>query len=209
MRNYRLVLSGSFHVSSRWPVVMVVVTVMCCVSSLVFAVEENQPPLRCGSQCLYTALKVFEVGPKTFDALEQQIGQPGHQGYTLAEIQDAAQKCGLETQAVSTTLENLLARRRPFCCIAHVNGNHFVLLGNCDSDDVQIVDPPRSFTIPKVTFLAQWSGTALLLSDRELESEALLVQRLWRKKILWRLVYLSFVLIVVASGIRFWKAWRR
>ena len=73
--------------------------------------DEGSPPLlRCGSHCLYTALNLFDKGPDTFEDLETLMGQPTFKGYSLAEIQEAAEKYGLETLTVSTTLENLQAR---------------------------------------------------------------------------------------------------
>jgi ABC-type bacteriocin/lantibiotic exporter with double-glycine peptidase domain len=154
-------------------------TLFLAASTSVHAQQTSQPLLRCGGYCVYTALKVFDKGPPSYDEFEKSIGMPSERGDSMAALQEAAEKAGLHTQAVSTTLSNLIARQEPFCCIAHINGNHFVLVIDADESSVKVVDPPRSFTLPVSTFQAQWNGTALLLSDVHLESEESLSRRLW------------------------------
>lgn len=168
--------------------------------------DEGSPPLlRCGSHCLYTALNLFDKGPDKFEDLETLMGQPTFQGYSLAEIQEAAEKYGLVTLTVSTTLENLQARTDRFACIAHINDSHFVLVGDVKGGKVSLIDPPRSFTLPTATFLSQWDGAALLLSDVALEAEESINNRRWRVVMLWRLAWCSIGAVVAIGAYRVWK----
>jgi ABC-type bacteriocin/lantibiotic exporter with double-glycine peptidase domain len=153
-------------------------------------------------------LKVFDKAPQSFEHLETTIGQPTALGYSLQAIRESAEEFGLHTEAASTTLDNLVARRERFCCIAHINGNHFVLLGEHKDGQVLIVDPPRSYRLPTATFLSQWNGTALLLSDQELEPEESVARRMWWMAAAWRCAWCVLGLVCVAGSIRTFKWWR-
>ena len=167
--------------------------------------EDAQPLLRCGSNCLYTALLLFEKAPADFESLESSIGMPAEDGYSLAQLQDGAQHAGLNTLCVSTSFDNLHARRESFACIAHINGNHFVLLTGIDSGRVFIVDPPREYSLPESTLRTQWDGAALLLSTAGLESEESVTNRIRRNKLLKRIAILVGALGVCCFAIRLYR----
>jgi hypothetical protein len=78
---------------------------------------------RCGSKCLFVALRAIGIGPESFSELERSLGPPGPEGYSFSELQAQARSCGAQTIAVQTTLANLLARREEFVCIALTNAN--------------------------------------------------------------------------------------
>jgi len=140
------------------------------------AQEDRPSDVRCGSYCLFVALRALDLGPAEFEELEASIGPPPTDGYSMLELQQESEKHGASTLAVQTTFENLRKRatQERFHCIAYLDTNkHFVLLQDYDTEDssVAVIDPPRSYTMPAGTLETLWSGDALLLSDSELTPE--------------------------------------
>ena len=126
----------------------------------------------CGFYCLAVGLRTFGVEGSGAAALRARLGDPGAEGYSLAELDRAATDLGAQTLAVETTLENLKARAAAgerFAAIAHVDENHFVLVSGFEPDGrVKVIDPPQSYLQPAETFTARWDGRALLLSPDSL-----------------------------------------
>lgn len=172
----------------------------CCMGA------EDAPPLRCGSHCLYTVMKRFDVGPQSFEDLDRELGQPTSAGYSMQQLSDFASGVGLQVQGVNTTLENLRARKGIFACITRVNKNHFVLLVDIGDSEVRLIDPPRSMSIPASTFQARWDGNALLISSVQLEPESDIVLRLWWQRFVYRTA--QTVTIVFMAALGYW-GWRR
>lgn len=136
--------------------------------------SEHQRPaydMRCGSYCLYVALKAFEYPVESFDNLESKLGQPSAAGYSLGQLQQAAQSFGARTLAVETSIENLKRRPGRFACLTLIDQAHFVLLADLKDDKAWIVDPPNAHWIPLDTFRSRWSRKALLISNRPLVAE--------------------------------------
>ena len=130
----------------------------------------------CGFYCLAVGLRTFEIDGAGAKELRARLGDPGREGYSLAELRKAADDLGVETLPVATTLDNLKARSDAgdrFAAVAHVDGNHFVLISGFEPDGrVKLIDPPGSYAQPPETFDARWDGTALLLSPDPLTPEA-------------------------------------
>lgn len=164
---------------------------------------------RCGSYCLYLALKAFDKAPDSLATLELLLGEPGPRGYSMAQLQRTAESYGLKALAVSTSLEALAARKPPFTCIAHLNGRHFALIADIQPHEVRLIDPPAAPSIPTPTFLAQWNGECLLLSDVALESEVNVAQRLRNKRILFAVGKVSAVIAAAVVVVITAVAWRR
>jgi ABC-type bacteriocin/lantibiotic exporter with double-glycine peptidase domain len=141
-------------------------------------------PLRCGAYCLYIGAKSFDKAPSTFQEFEEILGIPTSAGYSLLTLKNAAIGAGLQASCVKTTPELLELRQEPFACIAHLNGNHFVLLAGFQNDEVIVIDPPKEYRIPVKTLLSQWQGDALLISAAPLQSEESLSRRIWFQKLL-------------------------
>ena len=141
-------------------------------------------PLRCGSYCLYIGAKSFDKAPSTFEEFEEILGIPTSAGYSLLTLKKAAIEAGLQASCVKTTPELLEMRQEPFACIAHLNGNHFVLLAGFQNDEAIVIDPPREYRIPVKTLLSQWQGDALLISPSPLQPEESLNRRIWFQKLL-------------------------
>lgn len=167
----------------------------------------EDPLLRCGSHCLFVAAKLFDrTGGAKFEEFESRLGQPSEIGYTIETLKAAAELNGLTTLPVLTTVDNLIAREGQFACIAHMNGNHFVLVAGLDDIVATVIDPPREYILPLASFKSQWNGAALLISDRPLESEESIARRVWWWLVLKRLtIGLGFVLV----GAVVYLVWRR
>lgn len=134
------------------------------------AAPEQRDPL-CGAKCLYVALKGLDFDIKDYSALQVELGDPGKKGYSLGQLQEVAQERGAQTLGVQTTLDNLFRRRERLAFIAYLNPGHFVLLTDIKPEGISVIDPPRSYVMPRSTLLALWDGTGLLISPEPLASE--------------------------------------
>lgn len=132
---------------------------------------DGELDLRCGSYCLFLCLNALGEGDLKFAELERQLGQPTANGYSMGQLAELAQKRGFHTLGVVTNTDHLLARDRPFACIARIDDAHFVTLANIDDGTARIFDPPRTYDLPLDTLRARWDGTALLISPAPLLAE--------------------------------------
>ena len=129
------------------------------------------PEPECGAHCLYVALRALDV-PAKHDEVKDKLGPLPPGGYSLGSIEEVAQGYGLEMLGVTTSVENLRLRPERFACIAHLSGNHFVLLAAAPEEGpVRVIDPPKTYDLPAETLATRWDGTALLLSPDPLIKE--------------------------------------
>ena len=151
----------------------VVLAVGCGFATEVGAVQQAElrqnAKLRCGSYCLYVAMKALGGGPESFAALEKHLGTPGPNGYSIAQLGDAAEAEGFHALAVRTSVEQLARRDQSFVPIALLDRGHFVIVRDHKDNEIAVVDPPASSVVPKTSFEATWSGQALLISRTPLE----------------------------------------
>lgn len=170
--------------------------------------DEGSSNNLCGVHCLYLATKSLGDDSIALDALRAEFGEPSAGGYSMEQIRQIANAHGLQTLAVSTTLESLAARETPFACIAHLTRGHFVLIADIDPTGVLLVDPPLEVRIPEATFESQWNGDCLLISKRPLASEAEIQHQLWVQKVLYRVLLASVAVLAAFSSHRLWSAFR-
>ena len=131
--------------------------------------DEPATHLNCGAYCLYTGLLGLELYEGGYDDLERELGPPGALGYSIAQLQEVAERHGAHALAVKSNLAQLPNHRRPFACIALLDNQHFVLAADVTAADVAVVDPPRSYALPRDTFESRWDGRALLLAPEPIE----------------------------------------
>ena len=159
----------------------------------------------CGYYCLAVAHATFAPDAADPAALRKRLGDPGAAGYSLTELEAAAERLELHPLAVDTSLENLRARADAgdrFAAVAHVDGNHFVLVRGFDADgSVEVIDPPRRYAQPAPTFAARWDGRALLVGPAPLTPESDLAGSPWAV-IFWGA---GGVLLLAGAGL----LWRR
>lgn len=165
------------------------------------AVCPGAPPLRCGSQCLYVAAKALEKAPPSFAALEELIGSPTASGYSLEMLKTGAERLELHTLAVATTFENLRWREGQFVCLAHLDGDHFVLFSDVNDSHATIIDPPTSYRLPLSTLNTRWQGAALLISTAPLESEAAITERIAAYRVAVRILVVFAGILVVGCAV--------
>ena len=135
---------------------------------------------RCGEFCLKVALTGLDFPPDAVQAGLDRLGVAPEGGHALADLVEAVEAAGGHALAVETAADRLIARRAAgdrFACLAHVDGDHYVLVGGVDDDGtVDVIDPtPRAgggYFQPAHTFAGRWEGTALLVSRDPLTPEA-------------------------------------
>jgi ABC-type bacteriocin/lantibiotic exporter with double-glycine peptidase domain len=149
---------------------MLISLLSLCLFAADSQVSDAQKDPRCGSKCLYLALQLLDR-PVEFTELERLLGEPSGAGYTLADLEAVARKLGAETLGVQTTFANLARRPGRFACLAHIDGGHFVLFHDVSDGRVSVVDPPRTYELPRDTLQTRWQGQALLLANRPLIPE--------------------------------------
>lgn len=151
----------------------------------------------CGARTIYLAGE--SLSPRSMGRLNELIDElsPSDEGNSFAEMASVAESRGLKTLAVKTTLRGLMARKRPFACIAHLTRGHFVVLADANEIEVILFDPPRKLTLPVNTFESQWSGKCLLISNSELENEDVVQQSLQGSKRKW--IIMAGILSVLAT----------
>ncbi len=130
-----------------------------------------RPDVRCGGFCLFVGLQALEVGQATFAELEKGLGPPGPRGYSMRELQVAAERAGASAMAVETSLDNLRFRDRPFAVIGILNDDHYVLINDITAARVSVIDPPRSYETTLDAFRTVWNGKALLIGKTPLATE--------------------------------------
>jgi ABC-type bacteriocin/lantibiotic exporter with double-glycine peptidase domain len=143
----------------------------------------------CGPECLYTAMFALDVDPGAYHLFLDRFGNLDERGTTLGRLEEFARERGLYTLTVQTSLKNLQARasEHPFACIAHIDGNHFVLIGDVLPKAVWVTDPPGQSEIAAALFQSRWKGHALLLATHPLLPEEDIHARSYEMR-MWSLV---------------------
>lgn len=161
--------------------------------------EAPSGDILCGARCLYVGLVALGLDPGEYSDFLEKCGKVDPRGFSIGQLEEIAKKHGARTLAVKTTLENLKLREGPFVCIAHIDGDHFVNVGDISDNMVWVINPPQESSVSCEVFKKRWEGIALLLSQSELVREEDLRQPDTRK---WWLISVS-----VLMGIVSWKCW--
>jgi len=126
--------------------------------------RDGTPDLRCGSYCLYVALKALSVTDVDFATFDSSMGEPSRLGFSLLDLATSAQSHGAKCLTVQTDLDSMARIREPFACIAFLKSHHFVCVYSLSHQTVRIIDPPDEYDMDRAQFEAIWSGNALLIS---------------------------------------------
>ena len=78
-------------------------------------------------------------------------------------LSQAAKAHGLEVVGYRLSLEELKDIHLP--AIAHVKGDHFVVLLSCGSSYVTVIDNDRQFDMSIADFAQIWDGTVLIVRE--------------------------------------------
>ncbi len=152
----------------------------------------------CGLACL-AMVSSFYGGSASMDQLRSSGS--GARGSTLRQLVSLASRFGITTRPVRLEVEELKELKAPF--IAHVDGDHFVVVERVRKNKIHIVDPAVGrCTISMGRFSEEFTGVALEVTDvaalgsKEIkDSPKLSVKKvLGNPKNLSRIVFLLFVL---------------
>lgn len=158
--------------------------------------------VRCGIYCLTVAGSAVGNRDIMLAQVETILGEPGVKGYSLLQLDEAAEKLGFKTIAVRTSLENLSFRRRSigerFACIASFGTDHFVIIYGSDGKVVRIADPPRKYHLEIPVFEKEWTGNCLLIGTETLSTEESVISRQRNRAILRRIGMSGLVFLLVA-----------
>jgi ATP-binding cassette subfamily B protein RaxB len=115
----------------------------------------------CGLACL-AMLSGFYGGNASMDQLRSSGS--GARGSTLGQLVGLASRFGMTTRPVRLELEELNQIRVPF--VAHVDGDHFVIVENVRRKKIEIVDPAIGrLTLSMTRFSEIFTGVALEVTD--------------------------------------------
>lgn len=156
----------------------------------------------CGSYSLFTALKALGAAPATFDELDEALGKPTAAGYSMAQLEAAARRQGLQTLAVETSLDNLRWRDERFACLTIINEHHFVLLYKLTDRTAYVCDPPRVYDVPRELFESAWSRQALLIGPTAFVSEETVAsRRAWARRLEVLGLSAAFLIVIASAGV--------
>lgn len=130
----------------------------------------NRDPL-CGGYCTFLALKSLGLNAGNWEDFALRLGRPGSAGYSLGELAEVVAAAGGHSLAVETSLSELQQRSDRFACVAHLDGNHYVLLYDAPPGLVRVIDAPFDYEISAAAFEQRWDGRALLIAARPIEPQ--------------------------------------
>lgn len=140
-----------------------------------FPVFRQYDKMDCGPTCLRMISAFYGQAYSQDEMMEKcKVKRDGTSIYSLAEC---AKQIGFETLSAKVSYE-LLKSQIPLPCIAHLNGNHFVVIFKIERDTISVADPDGGIvSYPKEPFLNRWielaepkkdEGVVLVLKPTEL-----------------------------------------
>jgi ABC-type bacteriocin/lantibiotic exporter with double-glycine peptidase domain len=117
--------------------------------------------MECGTTCLAMIFKYYGYYDiRGFLTERAGVNTEGIDLYTLSEL---AEGFGFETDGYKIAFENLTDVHLP--CIAHYEGNHFVVIYKANAHKVWISDPAIGrYELTKEEMLTRWNGIVLALN---------------------------------------------
>lgn len=128
--------------------------------SLHFPFVKQQSATECGCAALAMVAKFHRL-PVTMDSVRQSV-LLGNRGARLADLQKAAEQIGFKARAVRIADAHMTGATLP--AIAHLQGDHYVVIFDADADAVIVGDPAVGVVRHSRLQIRQiWDGTLLLL----------------------------------------------
>ncbi|MEK9149301.1 MAG: cysteine peptidase family C39 domain-containing protein, partial [Candidatus Desantisbacteria bacterium] len=133
----------------------------------------------CAIQSLFSLLKGFNINITGKNLLEQAIiidiltgvlneatASSSKLELSMYAIQLTAASHGVTLHGVNATLDQMALTGEAF--IAHVNGNHFIVVTKIEGNNVTVIDGGNPVTMTRQEFMAkyQWGGNALTRVNR-------------------------------------------
>jgi ABC-type bacteriocin/lantibiotic exporter with double-glycine peptidase domain len=116
--------------------------------------------MECGTTCLAIIFKYYGYYDiRAFLTEKAGVNTEGIDLYTISEL---AEGFGFETEGYKLEFNQLSEIQFP--CIAHYEGNHFVVIYKVKNNKVWIADPAiGKYTLEKKEFCEKWNGVVLNL----------------------------------------------
>ncbi len=120
-----------------------------------FPFYKQMDMMDCGASCLRIISKYYNRYYST--EFLRDLVMVGKDGISVSDISEAAEKIGFKTLAVKVDFERI-KEDIPLPCIAHWEGNHFVVVYKVTSKTIAISDPAiGKRTMSRQEFEASWS----------------------------------------------------
>ena len=131
-------------------------------TTVAFCGERVRSDRLCGPNSLLVAIRKLGADA-TIDELTTLSGWKVDRGTSLLGLQNAAKAKGLESIVMKIGLDDLLSFKGSV--IAHLWGDHFVVLEQANAGSIMVTDPPGKPTLVKTAdFQNAYSGFALLIA---------------------------------------------
>jgi ABC-type bacteriocin/lantibiotic exporter with double-glycine peptidase domain len=117
--------------------------------------------MECGTTCLAIIFKSYGYYDiRSFLTEKAGVSKEGIDLYTLSEL---AEGFGFETEGYKLEYSQLSEIQLP--CIAHYEGNHFVVIYKVSDSSISISDPAiGKYSLDKKEFCERWNGVVLVLN---------------------------------------------
>ena len=162
---------------------------------------EQQSSSDCGVACLSMLARYW--GKRFPIHVLRERANVGVSGASLKGLASAAESLGFHARPVRASLGRMIDQTNPW--IAHLDGNHFVVVYIIQGTQVTIADPAMGLkTLPRQEFSRRWTGYALLLDPTERLRETDIKQKisLWRyvhallpyRSLIFQIIVVSFLI---------------
>lgn len=119
-----------------------------------FPIYRQYDKMDCGPTCLRMIAAFYGKAYSQEEMMEKC--KAGRDGVSIYDLGDCAKQAGFETLSAKVTYE-LLKSQIPLPCIAHFNGNHFVVVFKIEGDTITVADPGVGIvSYPKEYFVKRW-----------------------------------------------------
>ena len=120
--------------------------------------------MECGTTCLAMIFKYY--GYYNIQPVLAELGEISTEGIDLYTISEIAEDFGFKTDAYRLGVDSLGDISLP--CIAHYQGNHFIVIYKVDKKQVWVADPAfGKDKIDKASFRKKWNGIVLSVEPTE------------------------------------------
>lgn len=118
----------------------------------------------CGERCLVFCAHLLGKAA-TLDGVAEMTGPASEEHTSLAALQSAAHQLGLEARCYRMSLRDLAAMPQGLPAVAHVDGNHFVVVWRLGRGKVAVAEPPFGAEYVSLgQFALRWTGAIMLLT---------------------------------------------
>lgn len=126
----------------------------------------------CGPRCLFVGLVALGEPLEDYPRFSEQFGDIGEQGCSLKDLAETAQRYGYHVGVFELQVNEIQRLIKPAICIAHISGDHFVIVKSVEQERVTVLDPPDKRVVDAQAFSTIFDGHVLVVSKNPIEFEA-------------------------------------